>query len=98
MDEEEQPASPAKAEDIVCEALVALLHHHDPHKGSVVVVEQPQSGKFVAFGPGWSLEMDVPHLTLTNEEADRAYEFFAALGEKYLIEYDAPNPETSSRI
>jgi hypothetical protein len=38
--------------------------------------------------------MDVPHLTLSNEEADRAYEFFAALGEKYLIEYDAPNPET----
>jgi hypothetical protein len=83
----------ASNENRIYEALVALLDHHS-ESGSVVLVEEPQSQKFVQFGPGWTLEMDVPHVALNDEEADRAYAFFAKLGKDFLKEYDAPDPKT----
>jgi hypothetical protein len=62
--------------------------------GSVVIVEEPQSEKFVQFGHGSSLEMDVPHVVLNKEESDRAHDFYAKLGDNYLKEYHAPDPRT----
>jgi len=78
----------------ICDALTALLddHHED---GSVVLIQELWTGKFVQFGPGWSLILDVPCVALTSAEADRVSRFFAGLGEKYPIEYDAPNPRTA---
>ena len=61
-------------------------------EGSVVRVEEPHSRKFVQFGPGWELVMDVPFVALSREEAERAYRFFADIGEEYPHEYDAPDP------
>lgn len=81
-------------EHLILAALNYLLEHHDPERGSIVLIEESGSGKFVQFGPGWSIEMDVPHVALSKDEADRAYEFFATLGKRYLIEYDAPDPKT----
>jgi hypothetical protein len=81
------------AENRIYAALVDLIHHHR-ETGSVVLIEEPRSNKFIQLGPGWSLEMDVPHIALSREEADRAYAFFAKLGENFLIEYDAPDPRT----
>jgi hypothetical protein len=77
----------------IYDALVALLDNYE-ETGSVVLIEEPKSHKFIQFGPGSSLEIDVPHVVLTSEEAARAYGFFARLGDNYLIEYDAPDPRT----
>ena len=73
--------------------LVFLLHHHD-ESGSVVLVEEPKTERFIQFGPGTSLEMDVPDKTLNAKEFERARCFFANLGDGCLMEYDAPNSET----
>jgi hypothetical protein len=93
VDERKKAMDRDSTENRIYEALVALLRHHSEN-GSIVLIEEPRSRKYVQFGPGWSLEMDVPHVTLSKEEADRAYDFFAELGDKYLIEYDARDPET----
>jgi hypothetical protein len=74
-------------------ALVALMENYDKEAGSVVIIEEPKSRKFVQFGPGWELIMDVPFVALTNEEADRAYSFFADFGEEPPHEYNAPDPQ-----
>lgn len=71
--------------------LTALLYNHEVN-GSVVLIEEPQSEKFIQFGPGSTLEIDVPHITLSDEEADGAYRFFQKLSDEYLMEYDAPDP------
>jgi hypothetical protein len=73
-------------------ALVALMENYQ-EKGSIVIIEEPKSLKFVQFGPGWELIMDVPFVALTKEEADRAYSFFAELGEESPNEYDAFDPK-----
>lgn len=88
-----KPRPTLSNEERIYQALVALLRDHK-ESGSVVLVEEPRSQKFVQFGPGSSLEIDVPHMALNNEEAERAYDFFARLGGDYLMEYDAPNPQT----
>jgi hypothetical protein len=80
-------------ENRILKALTALLACHRD-TGSVVLVEEPLSRKFVQFGPGWSLIMDVPHVALSNDEAERAYRFFGRLGTDCLVEYDAPDPQT----
>jgi hypothetical protein len=76
----------------IYDALVALLHRGT--ENSFVLIEQPQSGKFVQFGKGPCLCMDVPCVELDGPEADRAYQFFQRLGEDYPREYDAPDPKT----
>ena len=58
----------------VYEALIALLHGGT--EDSFVVIQEPRSEKFVQFGRGRFLGMDVPCTALTSEEADRAYRFF----------------------
>jgi hypothetical protein len=79
-------------EERIYNALVALLHQGT--EDSFVLIEEPQSGKFVQFGKGRCLGMDVPCVELNSAEADRAYQFFQKLGEEYPREYDAPNPRT----
>ena len=80
-------------EQMIYDRLVALLESHH-EEGSIVIIYEPQSRKFVQFGPGWTLIMDVPCVALSRDEADRASRFFANLGVKFPIEYDAPNPKT----
>src|SRR6266481_3550060 len=79
-------------EQQIFEALIALRHRgvHD----SSVLVEETSSGKFVQFGPGRKLVMDVPCVALSADEADRACDFFQDLGENYPREYHAPDPQT----
>src|SRR2546429_8846705 len=74
----------------------ALAEHLADHAedGSTVLIEEPRSQKFVQFGPGRTLTLDVPCVALTRAEAERASRFFAALGEKCPIEYDARDPST----
>jgi hypothetical protein len=76
----------------IYEALVALLHRGD--EDSFVFIEEPRSKKFVQFGKGRFLGMDVPCVALTSAEADRASQFFNELGEEYPREYHAPDPKT----
>jgi hypothetical protein len=76
----------------VYEALIALLHRGT--EDSFVFIQEPRSEKFVQFGRGRFLGMDVPCTALTSEEADRASRFFNELGEEYPREYHAPDPKT----
>lgn len=76
----------------ICEALQVLLERGGDD--SYVIIEEPQSEKFVQFGKGACLCMDVPCGSLSAEEADRASRFFKNLGEECPREYDAPNPKT----
>jgi len=76
----------------IYDALVALLHRGT--KDSFVLIEEPKSGKFVQFGKGRRLCMDVPCVELNGAETDRAYQFFRKLGEEHPREYDAPDPNT----
>jgi hypothetical protein len=80
------------AEIRIYEALIALLHRGD--KDSFVLIEEPQSRKFVQVGTGRCLGMDVPCVALTSEQADRASQFFSELGEEYPREYHAPDLKT----
>jgi hypothetical protein len=80
------------AEGRIYDALVALLHQGT--EDSFVLIEEPQSGKFVQFGKGRCLEMDVPCVELNGVEADRAHLFFQELGEASPREYHAPDPKT----
>jgi hypothetical protein len=79
-------------EDQIFEALVALRHRGVDD--SSVLIEERASGKYVQFGTGRKLVMDVPCIGLTSREADRASEFFRDLGENYPREYHAPDPQT----
>jgi hypothetical protein len=79
----------------IYDALVALLHRGE--EDSFVLIEEPQSEKFVQVGKGRCLGMDVPCVALTNLEAERASKFFHALGEECPREYNAPNPKTGRR-
>jgi hypothetical protein len=76
-------------ENHIFEALVALYRRGV--EDSFVVIEDPRSKKFVQFGPGRRLVMDVPCVGLTGDEADRASEFFRQLGVDYPREYHAPD-------
>ena len=80
------------AEVRIYEALIALLHRGA--EDSFVIVEDPRSKKFVQFGKGRLLGMDVPCAALSSAEADRASRFFNELGEEYPREYHAPDPKT----
>ena len=79
-------------EDQIFEALIALRHRGVAD--SSVLIEEPTSGKFVQFGAGRQLVMDVPCVGLTSQEADRASEFFRHFGEDYPREYHARDPQT----
>jgi hypothetical protein len=79
-------------EERVYEALIALRHRGTG--GSFVLVEEPQTKKFVQFGIGRVLTLDVPCVALTADEADRAATFFRQLGEDGPREYEAPSPRT----
>jgi hypothetical protein len=83
----------AASERDIYDALVALRRRGA--EGSFVIVEHLPTGKFVQFGRGPVLDMDVPCVSLTAEEADRAAAFFRDLGGVDLREYDDPNPETA---
>jgi len=80
------------SEGRIYDALVALLHRG--LEKSFVLIQEPRSEKFVQFGKGRCLGMDVPFVELSSEEADRAYQFFQRFGEEYPREYDAPDPRT----
>ncbi len=80
------------AEVRIYEALIALLHRGA--KGSFVFIAEPRSQKFVQFGTGRLLGMDVPCVAPSSDEAERASRFFNELGEEYPREYHAPDPKT----
>jgi hypothetical protein len=73
-------------------ALIALLRHGADD--SFLVIEEPLSQKFVQFGKGRCLGMDVPLVNLSREEADDASRFFEKLGEECPREYHAPDPKS----
>jgi hypothetical protein len=87
--------SPMKQDSIerrIFDALVALLHRGT--EDSFVLIQEPKSEKFVQFGKGRCICMDVPFVELSNSEAERAYPFFQKLGEEYPREYNAPDPKS----
>lgn len=84
--------NPDVTENRIYEALVALRHRGA--KDSFVLIEEPQSQKFVQFGKGRLLCLDVPCVALAGAEADRASRFFNELGEQYPTEYHDPDPQT----
>jgi hypothetical protein len=75
------------------EALYAL-RRRGVEGESFVIIEHLPMDKFVQFGIGPILRMDVPFISLSEEESNRAYVFFQELGGVELQEYDAPNPRT----
>lgn len=77
-------------EEEIFEALIALRRRGADD--SSVLIEEPRSGKFVQFGRGRKIVMDVPCVGLSSHEADRASAFFRELGEDYPLEYHAPDP------
>lgn len=79
-------------EEEIFESLIALRRRGA--SDSSVLIEEPRSKKFVQFGPGRKIVMDVPCIGLTSQEADRASAFFRELGEDYPLEYHAPDPAT----
>jgi len=54
-----------------------------------VIIEEPESGKFVQFGGAPGLWLDLPCAALDEEEADRAYKVFNELGVEAPCEYHA---------
>ncbi len=75
--------------DRIYMALDTLLHQGA--EDSFVVIEERLSRKFVQFGKGRRLGMDVPLVNLTSEEANHAFRFFEKLGEECPREYNAPD-------
>jgi hypothetical protein len=75
----------------ICDALLALLARG--RKDSCVLIEEPQSRRYVQFGPG-QLAIDLPLAALTADEADRAYQLFRELGDGTAQQYEAPDVET----
>jgi hypothetical protein len=65
----------------VYNALVALMGRCEID--SYVIIAESDSGKFVQFGRGPAIEIDVPCVSLTGAEVENASQFFEALGEKY---------------
>jgi hypothetical protein len=76
----------------VYDALVALLHRGT--RDSFVLIEEPRTQKYVQFGKGPRLTMDMPLVALTFEEADRASRFFRELGVPCPREYHDPDSST----
>ncbi len=69
------------AEDRIHDALVALTGRCEKH--SYVIIIEEDSGKFVQFGRGPDLVIDVPCIALTGGEVENASQFFESLGEEY---------------
>jgi hypothetical protein len=82
-------ASPA-AHGRIARALVGLLARRNDD--AFVIIEEPHSGKFVQFGRGPVLRLDLPCAALQPDEAERASALFAELGVEGPTEYDAPDP------
>jgi hypothetical protein len=82
----------AKVEREIYDALVALRRRGQ--EGAFVIIEHKPTRKFVQFGSGPVLEMDVPCVSLSTQEAELATQFFRELGGIDLREYHAPDPET----
>ncbi len=78
--------------ELVYDALWELLHEGTDE--SFVIFTESESKKFVQFGVGPILNMDVPLVALSDEEAERAFAFFRMLGESIPKEYNAPNSKT----
>jgi hypothetical protein len=85
-------ASRKAVEGRISEALLALLQQGE--EGSFVLIEEPRSEKFVQFGMGRVLRMDVPAVGLTAGEVKRASDFFESLGEDRPYEYHTADPRT----
>lgn len=86
------PLNMKSIEKLLQQALTDLLFRGGPD--SFVLIEALPSGKFVQFGRGPVLILDLPLAALEDEEAQRAAAFFADLGEEFPREYEAPHPET----
>src|SRR5438552_2227880 len=76
---------------MIYDALISLVHRGE-EGASYVIIEDSVSQKFVQFGIGRHLGMDVPCVALTADEAERASKFYRKLGEICPREYHAPNP------
>ena len=61
---------------------------------SFVIIQEPRTQKYVQFGRGRALIMDMPFIGLTADEAERAAQFFGKLGVEYPLEYEAPETNT----
>jgi len=74
-----EPIPDSGVEEIIHENLVWLRRHGE--EGSFVIIEDPISEKFVQFGQGPVLLMDLPFAELTDAEKERARHFFIGIGE-----------------
>jgi hypothetical protein len=83
-------------EDQISVELLALLHKGE--EDSFVLIEEPRSEKFVQFGMGRVLCMDVPCVGLTAGEVKRASAFFDWLDEEGPYEYHAADPKTGQEV
>ena len=72
------------------EALQDLLRRHNDD--AFVIIEDEKSGKFVQFGRGPTLKLDLPLAALNAEETARAERAFRALGSEYPRSLVAPDP------
>ncbi len=72
------------------EALQDLLRRHNDD--AFVIIEDEKSGKFVQFGRGPTLILDLPVAALNAEETARAENAFRALGAEHPRSLVAPDP------
>jgi hypothetical protein len=80
------------AEALLYEALIALLHRGT--RDSFVLATEPFTQKFVQFGKGPRLTMDMPLVALTVAETLRASRFFRKLGVPFPKAYRNPDSST----
>jgi hypothetical protein len=63
-----------------------------------VILEDRVSGKFVQFGRGTTIKIDLPLASLDEVETDRAADWFRNLGVESPGSFDAPDPRESGRL
>jgi hypothetical protein len=63
-----------------------------------VILEDTETKKFVQFGRGPGIKLDLPLAALHESEAERAYAFFRELNVCAPRELDAPDPTNSNAL
>ena len=63
-----------------------------------VILEDRVSGKFVQFGRGTTIKIDLPLAALDEMETDRAADWFRNLGVESPRSFDAPDPRESGKL
>lgn len=68
------------------------------NEDAFVVLEDADTKKFVQFGRGPTIKLDLPLAALSDVEADRASAFFRKLGVLAPRELSAPDPSQNNRL